>query len=130
MHVPAIHLARVNAADLPLEQLAGNPNLSNEEKISEAARQFESVLLRQMLSQARKPLLAKDGGEDANTRSIYDDMVNNQLADGISKSGELGLAHSLRAQLIHQILPGAQKATPAPPLNPASNPSQPAPPIS
>ena len=50
-------------------------------------------------------------------------MINNQLADKISQSGEFGLAKSLQAQLVHQVLPGADAArakaghTPIQPIN-------------
>ncbi len=37
-------------------------------------------------------------------------MINNQLADSISRSGAFGLAKSLQAQLVHQVLPGADAA--------------------
>jgi len=38
-------------------------------------------------------------------------MVNNQLADKISRSGEFGLAKSLQAQLVRQVLPGSDAAS-------------------
>ena len=37
-----------------MEKLAGNTNLSQEEKIGEVSRQFEAVLLRQILQTAQK----------------------------------------------------------------------------
>jgi hypothetical protein len=34
-------------------------------------------------------------------------MINNQLADSISRSGTLGLGKSLQTELVHQVLPHA-----------------------
>ena len=98
----------IQASQLPLDQLAGNPNISDTDKVGEVARQFEAVLLRQILQQAKKP---HDGNDSAS--GIYDDMINNQLADSISRSGDFGLAKSLQAQLTHQVLPENDAETPA-----------------
>ena len=101
----AVH---VQASQLPLEMLAGNPNVSDADKVAEVARQFEAVLLRQILSEASKP--AGDGKGVAS--SIYNDMVNTQLADSISRSGNFGLANALKGQLTHQTLPHAERPAP------------------
>jgi len=89
---------------LPLDMLAANPNVSDSDKVGEVARQFEAVLLRQILQEARK---SDDPGDDTTVSGIYDDMINNQLADTISRSGEFGLARGLKAQLTHQVLQSA-----------------------
>lgn len=104
---------KVQASQLPLEMLAGNKNVSDSDKIGEVARQFEAVLLRQILQEARK----SDSSDDKMASGIYNDMINNQMADSISQSGAFGLAKSLQAQLVHQVLPktasGAAAPTPA-----------------
>jgi Rod binding domain-containing protein len=87
-----------------LESLAGNKNVSDSDKVVEVARQFEAVLLRQIFQDIRKPMLAPAEG-DATASGIYSDMINNQMADSISRSGGFGLAKSLAAQLTHQVLP-------------------------
>jgi flagellar protein FlgJ len=74
--------------------------------VAEVSRQFEAMLLRQILQDIRKPVLAPAEG-DATSNGIYSDMINNQLADSISSSGGFGLAKSLAAQLTHQVLPHA-----------------------
>lgn len=104
---------KVNAAELPLEQLSANPNISQKDKVAQACRQFEAVLLRQILGEARKTLVSTDPDDNSSVKGIYDDMINNQLADSISRSGELGLAKSLQSELTRQVLPhgGAQSKT-------------------
>ena len=90
----------VQASDLPLERLANSDKGSKQEKIGEAARQFESVLLRQILTQAQKPLFKNSlvpGGGTAN--AIYQDMVTQQLADRISEGGTFGFATVLKREL-------------------------------
>ena len=44
-------------------------------------------------------------------------MINNQLADSISRSGAFGLAKSLQAQMVHQVLshPNSAQLKAAPP---------------
>jgi Rod binding domain-containing protein len=90
------------AENLPLEKLVGNKSLSEKEKVAEVSRQFESVLLRQILGQARKTVFKSKFKEDSMSSGIYQDMTTNQLADAISRSGGFGLARSLEAQLIRQ----------------------------
>jgi peptidoglycan hydrolase FlgJ len=104
----------VKAADVPLENLAANPKLSEQEKSAEVCRQFEAVLLRQILGEARKNVLAPSATSNSNVTGIYEDMVNNQMADSISRSGAFGLAKNLQAQLKHQIFRAGDVAKAAP----------------
>ncbi|HEX3719481.1 MAG TPA: rod-binding protein [Verrucomicrobiae bacterium] len=101
---------KVQASELPLETLAANKNVPEADKVAEVSRQFEAVLLRQIFQDIRKPVLGSDS--DSTVNGIYSDMINNQMADSISKSGEFGLAKSLQTQLGRQILPG-NKTSPA-----------------
>jgi Rod binding domain-containing protein len=105
MNIPATH-SRIEASQVPLESLAANKNVSDADKVAEVSRQFEAVLLRQIMQDIRKPVLAPAEG-DATSTGIYADMINNQLADSISRSGGFGLAKSLGGQLTHQVLPHA-----------------------
>jgi Rod binding domain-containing protein len=89
-------------SDLPLEKLAGNQSLSEKEKVAEVSRQFESVLLRQILGAGRKTVFKSKLNQDSMASGIYQDMATNQLADAISRSGSFGLARSLEAQLVRQ----------------------------
>jgi Rod binding domain-containing protein len=101
--------SQIKASEVPLESLAGNSHISDADKVTEVARQFEAVLLRQILQDIRKPILAPAEG-DATANGVYSDMINNQLADSISRSGGFGLAKSLAGQLSHQVLPHAPPA--------------------
>lgn len=102
---------------MPFDKLAGNPNIPQDEKIKEAARQFEAILLRQILGEARKTVI-QSGNKDSNEKGIYDDMINNQMADSISHSGSFGLAKSLEKQLVRQVLP--KSGSPLAPMSAAT----------
>jgi flagellar protein FlgJ len=100
---------QVKAADLPIDKLATNPNISDSEKVGQACRQFEAIFLREIFKDMRKTVISSSMHKDSAVSGIYDDMVNNQLADGISRSGAFGLAKSLQGQLAHQVLHSAPK---------------------
>jgi flagellar protein FlgJ len=98
MEVTALQ-RHIDAADIAPERLAGNPHLSEPEKIAEASRQFEAVLLRQILEAAQKTVIPSKLADDSTAASIYRDMITNQLADSISESGAFGLAKTFEQQL-------------------------------
>ena len=63
-------------------------------KLAKVSRQFESILLRQMLGESMKPLLqAGPSGQ------VYGYMMTDALATQISEAGGLGLAHVIQAQI-------------------------------
>ena len=111
MNIPAVK-NHMDVSNLPLDQLVANPNIPESQKVGEACRQFEAMLLRQMLQESRKPLFDSDDGEQSTVSSIYNDMIDNQLADSMSRSGSLGLAGSLQAQVTRQSPPNAGGAEP------------------
>ncbi len=102
----------VAAENVPVEQLAGNKTLSEKQKLDEASRQFEALMLRQILGQGRKTVFHSKFNQESMTSGIYQDMITGQLADGISRSGGLGLARSLEAQLTKQTLAADVKEKP------------------
>ena len=89
------------AADIAPERLAGNQTLTKEQKIAEASRQFEAVLLRQILGDAQKTVFKSELSDSDNStaKGIYQDMITNSLANSISKSGAFGLAQTFERQL-------------------------------
>lgn len=114
MDIPPLQ-THVRADQLPLEQLNTNTCLNESEKIGELARQFEAVLVRQILSEARKSVISDGLGENNATLGIYQDLINQSLADSISRNGMVGLATSLQAQLTRQnatSTPGASEPQP------------------
>jgi Rod binding domain-containing protein len=93
----------LDLSKIPLERLAGNPHVPEAEKTAEVSRQFEAILLRQVLQQAQKSAFPSSAAKESAAGDIYQDMITNQLADGISKSGSLGLAKSFQSPLARQM---------------------------
>lgn len=91
----------MKSAEVPMERLAGNQKLTEQEKVAEASRQFEAILVRQILQDAQKPLIRSTLVQSTATSEIYRDMVTSHMADGIAKSGMIGLAKTFEKQLSH-----------------------------
>ena len=103
--------AKVDPTDIPLEKLASSKALSEEQKTSEMTRQFEAVLLRQILNDAQKPAFKSKYAQAGVSNAIYQDQMVNQMADKISSTRTLGLANQLQAQVSRQNNPhGIAKA--------------------
>jgi len=106
------------AADVPLERLAKNNALTEDQKVAEVSRQFEAVLLRQILQEASRTVIQSKLADNSTASGIYHDLVNNQLAESMSRSGAVGLAKTLERQLTRQLHP----VSPAPPAGAATTP--------
>ncbi len=109
-------------ADLPLERLAANANLTEQDKVTEVSRQFEALLLRQILQEAQQPVFQSSLTSNSTATGIYRDLVTEQLANSISKSGSFGLAKTLDSQLNRQLRPRPANAEgrPSPAASPAT----------
>jgi Rod binding domain-containing protein len=66
-------------------------------KLAEAARQFEGVLVRQILSESMKSML-----EDGASGQVYGYYLNDTISDSVTKGGGLGLASVFQAQIAGQ----------------------------
>ncbi len=92
----------VNAAQIAVEDLAGNQALTENQKIEEASKQFEAIMLRQFLGEAQKTVVkSKYADDDSSTTGIYKDFVTNQMADSLAHAGGIGLAKTFQ----HQVTP-------------------------
>ncbi len=82
------------------ERVGGEQTLSlgaGKPQPDEVARQFEAILVRQMLSESMKPLL-----QNGKAGQAYSFMLTDALAEGITKGGGLGLRNVIEAQLRHR----------------------------
>lgn len=111
---PLSLVPRPEASELPLERLAASTQVSEAEKVTEMSRQFEAVLLRQILAEATKTVIRSEFSDDSAVGGIYRDMVNNQLAEVISRAGSFGLAQHLQQEL-HRQLPSDAAGKDGPP---------------
>lgn len=85
-----------------MDRLAVSTQVSESEKVAEVSRAFEAVLLRQILSESQRPVFQSSSVGNSSVDGIYRDMVVNQMADDISKSGSFGLGKSLAHELQRQ----------------------------
>lgn len=95
----------VKASDVSIESLAKNKQIPEQEKIAELCRQFEAVLLRQILQDSQKTVIRSDLLHESSTQGIYRDMANSQLAEKLSHGGGLGLAATLEKEMTRQLAP-------------------------
>jgi Rod binding domain-containing protein len=73
------------------------PSARLQPELLEAARQFEGLLLRQMLKSLERTASIDPGG--ARTNSAYRSLVVDALADGISRAGGAGFAEVVARSL-------------------------------
>jgi Rod binding domain-containing protein len=73
--------------------------MTEAEKVASLSRSFEAILLRSILENAQKPVLSDDPEANSTSAGIYRDIICNQLAEGISRSGALGLGREFERQL-------------------------------
>lgn len=92
---------KIDASTIAPERLANNSKLTDKQKLAEASRQFEAILLKQVLESSQKTVIKSKLNEESTSSGIYHDMVTTQLADSISKSGKFGLSQTFEHQLDH-----------------------------
>jgi flagellar protein FlgJ len=66
---------------------------SSDEELLEACQSFESYFVQKMIEEAKKTLDNED--EQGEYTKMFADMKNEQLADAITESGQIGLAQQL-----------------------------------
>ncbi len=90
---------KIDPARVDIESLAGNQSLTQDQKIAEASKQFEAILLRQFLSESQKSTVHGELDDDSTTNGIYQDMITNQLAQSMASGNGVGLAKVFQQQL-------------------------------
>lgn len=85
---------------------------SDREKLAAAAKQFEAIFLRQMLSAARKTDFGGEKLFGSQGLDTFRTMQDEHFADQAAKTGAFGLAAMIEKQLAARLIPSspAQKA--------------------
>lgn len=80
------------------------PPSPERQKLAQAARQFEAIFVRQMLSSARKADFGGDvlGGQSLDT---FRTMQDERFADIAAETGAFGMARMIELQLATQVAP-------------------------
>ena len=96
-------MANSNAPEVTGQSGVASANTSKDEskKLGDAARQFEAVFLRQILSSLERAASVQ-GGKAAGS-NLYGSMLVDAVADSISRSGGMGLASMLVKSLGPQL---------------------------
>jgi flagellar protein FlgJ len=81
------------SADSVSSQISSLGEDSSDEELLEACQSFESYFVQKMIEEAKKTLDNED--EQGEYTKMFADMKNEQLADTITESGQLGLAQQL-----------------------------------
>jgi peptidoglycan hydrolase FlgJ len=92
---------KIDASHIQLESLANNKALTEDQKIGEASRQFEAILVRQFLAESQKPVVTSEFTDNSAESGIYQDFITNQMADSLTRGGGIGLAKTFERQLTH-----------------------------
>lgn len=102
-----ISLASANAGQAIVS--ASAPAGTERERLAEAAKQFEAIFVRQMLSSARKTDFGGDelfGGKGDET---FREMRDARFAEVAASTGALGLAAQIEAQLARFVEPSSSR---------------------
>ena len=91
--------AAADDPNVPIEELAGNKHMTRQQKIHEASREFESIMLQQILSEMQKPVITSELTDNSTASGIYQDYISRALAESMSKSGAFGFAKIFEEQL-------------------------------
>lgn len=89
MNTPPISAATVRPVPGELEAKATRP-----QDLEKASQQFESILVRQFLTESMGPLL--EGGASG---EVFGYLLTDSLANSISQGGGLGVSSVIQAQL-------------------------------
>lgn len=99
-------MSPVSAPLLPTGSLTASHG-TDRTRLAEAAKAFEAIFLRQMLSQARQsgPGESLTGGQGLET---FQAMRDSHFADLAAKSGALGLARQIEDRLARHLPPAPE----------------------
>ena len=125
-------MSAINPISSPVDQsslrlVASNkidlPTSSNEEKLKKAAQGFERTLIRQMLSTVRSTNL-RGTDEASNTSKSYLEIMDDHVADMLSKGNGIGFANKMAEQLIQQANAGKLIGSPEIAVKPLNAPRE------
>ena len=82
------------------DKIGGIGKDSSDEELMEACKSFESYFVQKMIEEAKKTVENED--EEGEYTKMFADMRNEQLADTVTESGQIGLAQQLYDNLKQQ----------------------------
>jgi Rod binding domain-containing protein len=97
---PAAAASRATSADLQSATTTKTHKVGESEKIQRAARDFETVFLRQMLVSLERTTKVGDKGPNLAGQQAYGSMIVEAVADAVAQAGGIGLGSVLAKALI------------------------------
>ena len=82
-----------------LKDMVHSKHLSEAQKIEEATRQFEAVMLGMILKESMQSQSEGYLNPSGANKNIYGTLVTEMLADSLSQTNQFGLSTSLQAQI-------------------------------
>lgn len=79
------------------QEFAHNTQMTEQQKVAEASKQFESVMLRQYLKDALKPVVETDLTQNTASDEIYRSYLIDIMASSMAESGAFGVSNTLQA---------------------------------
>lgn len=87
-----------------LMEMAHSKNVSEQQKIASVSQQFESVLVKQFLKDALKPMFKGVFNEDESAHRLYRHFFTDAISESIASGGGFGVSTILQQQLVNRDL--------------------------
>ncbi len=98
MNIPSLNAHLPKMTDAAMKK--GATSAQDAKKIEDSAKQFEAMMIRQVLSDTFKPSPTAAKGQSMPGSDIYQSFMTDTVADSISKGGSLGISHLFQSQLL------------------------------
>ena len=82
-----------------LMEMAHSKHISEKQKAAAVSQQFESVLVKQFLKEALKPMFKGVFNEDGNAHRMYRHFFTDVISESIASGGGFGISTLLQQQL-------------------------------
>jgi Rod binding domain-containing protein len=82
-----------------LMEMAHSKHASENQKVAAVSQQFESVLVKQFLKEALKPMFKGVFNEDGNAHRLYRHFFTDAISESVASGGGFGISNILQQQL-------------------------------
>ncbi|MBN37230.1 MAG: hypothetical protein CMI29_02075 [Opitutae bacterium] len=103
-----------------LMEMAHSKHVSEKQKTAAVSQQFESVLVKQFLKEALKPMFKGVFNEDGNAHRMYRHFFTDAISESIASGGGFGVSTLLQQQLAQPNTPPSGVESDSSGFNPAN----------
>ncbi len=82
-----------------LMEMAHSKHANEQQKVAAVSQQFESVLVKQFLKEALKPMFQGVFNEDGNAHRLYRHFFTDAISESIASGGGFGVSTILQQQI-------------------------------